>query len=102
MQQTNNQVCEKKDNALFPFANDAALEARVHSQATRAEAVPYENVWATCVYRQVEKDHVVTWQLFICKFISNAINCEDIFRLAGFEFNLPANILNVSIDCAFV
>ena len=102
MQQTNNPVCERKDNDLFPFANGAAWEAMVHSQATNVEAVPYENVWATPVYRQVERDQVVAWQLFIRKFITDTVNGEDIFRLAGFDFNLPANILNVSIDCAFV
>ena len=102
MQQTNNQVCEKKDNALFPFANDDALEARVHSQATRVEAAPYENVWATRLYRQVERNLVVTCQLFIRKFVTDTVNGEDIFRLAGFDFNLPANIFNVSIDGAFV
>ena len=102
MQQTNNPVFERKDNDLFPFANVASLEARVHSRATRAEAAPYDDVWATCVYRQVERDHVVTWQLFIRKFITDTINGEYIFRLAGFDFDLSSNILNVGIDGAFV
>ena len=102
MRQTNNPVYERKDNVLFPFANDVALEARVHSQATKSEVAPYENVWATRMHRQIELDHVVAWQLFIRKFITDTVNGKNIFRLAGFDFNLPANILNVGIDGAFV
>ena len=102
MRQTDNPVYERKDNVLFPFANDVALEARVHSQATKVEASPYENVWATCMHRQSEMDHVVAWQLFVRKFITYTVNGKDIFRLAGFDFNLSANILNVCIDGAFV
>jgi hypothetical protein len=91
-----------EDNDLYPFANGGALEARVHPEATKVEVAAYENALTRHVDRQIGRNQVGACQLFIRKFITHAVNCKDIFRLTGFIFNFPANILNVSIDGTFV
>ena len=77
----------------------ATMEGEVSDNIARAKKNGEKNVLA------MKGDWVEKNQIdysFIRKLISNTIDSKNIFRLAGFDFDLAADVFDMSINGAFI
>src|SRR5574341_288094 len=75
------------DYACPHVARRRALGAILHSQATTADDDERKS-----------EDGIS----FIRKLITDTIDCQNILRLAGFDFDLTAKVLDMRVNCAFI
>ena len=107
--QIDNPFFERKDCAAYI---PSAWGATLHSRATTAGAVCGDNF--PCLHARLnDGESIFAWEAdwseesqvddsFVYKLITDTVDGQNILRLAGFDFDLAANILDMRVDGAFV